>query len=244
MTMLRKSSNHQPDQEISDLELEELDRCLLEWANEEDDENFWNLSLLDGYLCAVISGPDLVMPSEWMAPIVDSLELSSEEDARHMMTLIMQLYNTRCEQLLNKPEHFYPLLEGYGEEPDIVEIPDDWCEGYMRLLNQHLDTWQPLFNSDAGTLLMLPIDVFADDRSMEIIKDGSDDWEHTRKELLERLPVSVAAIYQFWLEKRESPSISEPIIRKEHKVGRNEPCPCGSGKKFKKCCGDPLYTRH
>jgi hypothetical protein len=29
----------------------------------------------------------------------------------------------------------------------------------------------------------------------------------------------------------------EPIYRAEPKIGRNEPCPCGSGKKFKKCCG-------
>jgi uncharacterized protein YecA (UPF0149 family) len=28
-----------------------------------------------------------------------------------------------------------------------------------------------------------------------------------------------------------------PIRRTEPKVGRNDPCPCGSGKKFKKCCG-------
>lgn len=27
------------------------------------------------------------------------------------------------------------------------------------------------------------------------------------------------------------------VVRKERKVGRNEPCPCGSGKKYKKCCG-------
>ena len=26
-------------------------------------------------------------------------------------------------------------------------------------------------------------------------------------------------------------------IRKKNKIGRNEPCPCGSGKKYKKCCG-------
>ena len=26
-------------------------------------------------------------------------------------------------------------------------------------------------------------------------------------------------------------------VRKENKVGRNDPCPCGSGKKYKKCCG-------
>ena len=29
----------------------------------------------------------------------------------------------------------------------------------------------------------------------------------------------------------------EPIRREEPKIGRNDPCPCGSGKKYKKCCG-------
>ena len=29
----------------------------------------------------------------------------------------------------------------------------------------------------------------------------------------------------------------KPVVRKDAKVGRNDPCPCGSGKKFKKCCG-------
>ncbi|HEY5583513.1 MAG TPA: DnaJ domain-containing protein [Ruminiclostridium sp.] len=32
-------------------------------------------------------------------------------------------------------------------------------------------------------------------------------------------------------------SKSEPVLRDENKVGRNDPCPCGSGKKYKKCCG-------
>ena len=30
---------------------------------------------------------------------------------------------------------------------------------------------------------------------------------------------------------------AEPAQRKADKVGRNAPCPCGSGKKYKKCCG-------
>jgi preprotein translocase subunit SecA len=29
----------------------------------------------------------------------------------------------------------------------------------------------------------------------------------------------------------------EPYVREQPKIGRNEPCPCGSGKKYKKCCG-------
>ena len=32
-------------------------------------------------------------------------------------------------------------------------------------------------------------------------------------------------------------AMPETFVRKERKVGRNEPCPCGSGKKFKQCCG-------
>ena len=30
----------------------------------------------------------------------------------------------------------------------------------------------------------------------------------------------------------------QPVVRQAEKVGRNDPCPCGSGKKFKKCCGN------
>ena len=32
-------------------------------------------------------------------------------------------------------------------------------------------------------------------------------------------------------------AVRKPIVNKEAKVGRNDPCPCGSGKKYKKCCG-------
>jgi len=33
-----------------------------------------------------------------------------------------------------------------------------------------------------------------------------------------------------------APAVNQPVVR-DDKVGRNEPCPCGSGKKYKKCCG-------
>ena len=33
---------------------------------------------------------------------------------------------------------------------------------------------------------------------------------------------------------------SKPVVRDEPKTGRNDPCPCGSGKKYKKCCGKDL----
>jgi len=38
-------------------------------------------------------------------------------------------------------------------------------------------------------------------------------------------------------EKRELPGKGHTIVRMSPKVGRNEPCPCGSGRKYKNCCG-------
>ena len=38
-------------------------------------------------------------------------------------------------------------------------------------------------------------------------------------------------------EAPEIPEIAVPVVRDTPKVGRNDPCPCGSGKKYKKCCG-------
>ncbi|MBQ1502025.1 MAG: preprotein translocase subunit SecA [Firmicutes bacterium] len=35
----------------------------------------------------------------------------------------------------------------------------------------------------------------------------------------------------------DAPAKKKPIRRKEQKIGRNDPCPCGSGKKYKNCCG-------
>ena len=38
-------------------------------------------------------------------------------------------------------------------------------------------------------------------------------------------------------ETGEMPERGKPIVREDPKIGRNDPCPCGSGKKYKKCCG-------
>ena len=41
-----------------------------------------------------------------------------------------------------------------------------------------------------------------------------------------------------WYFTEGSTVSQKPVVRTEPKTGRNDPCPCGSGKKFKKCCGN------
>lgn len=41
-------------------------------------------------------------------------------------------------------------------------------------------------------------------------------------------------LFLHFYEQREKPN--QPIVHDMPKAGRNDPCPCGSGKKYKKCC--------
>ncbi|MBN2429187.1 MAG: preprotein translocase subunit SecA [Deltaproteobacteria bacterium] len=59
---------------------------------------------------------------------------------------------------------------------------------------------------------------------------GEDEMERARREEIERR----RRIFDQLGGDGEGP---KPMVRQEEKVGRNDPCPCGSGKKYKKCCG-------
>ncbi len=40
-----------------------------------------------------------------------------------------------------------------------------------------------------------------------------------------------------WYFSEGKPGVRKPVVREEPKIGRNDPCSCGSGKKYKRCCG-------
>ena len=40
-----------------------------------------------------------------------------------------------------------------------------------------------------------------------------------------------------WYFRAGRPAVKQPIVRDEPKIGRNDACPCGSGRKYKRCCG-------
>jgi uncharacterized protein YecA (UPF0149 family) len=83
--------------------------------------------------------------------------------------------------------------------------------------------------------LVVPIAVLArlgdDDRELQ---QSLGDQEKI-VELTEAVAESAAAIYEYSRSVADGPS--QPHRRHAAKVGRNHPCPCGSGKKHKKCCG-------
>jgi uncharacterized protein YecA (UPF0149 family) len=57
-----------------------------------------------------------------------------------------------------------------------------------------------------------------------------------RKECADALAASVLGLYSFFANARAAKKKARAAAASS-KVGRNDPCPCESGKKFKKCCG-------
>ena len=64
----------------------------------------------------------------------------------------------------------------------------------------------------------------------DAVKKGMQQAPH--RSLFNALGYTEEELKRLYKEQQESTT-----IRKEKKIGRNDPCPCGSGKKYKKCCG-------
>ena len=92
------------------------------------------------------------------------------------------------------------------------------------------DAWRTLFSDRQGASIVGLIASLGgepdDEDAMAPPKEVTD--------AAEQLPEMIAAIAEFWRTRRINPPPHH-----ESKVGRNDPCPCASGRMFKKCCGAP-----
>jgi uncharacterized protein len=197
------------------------------------------LDTLQGFLCAVISGPDLIPPSVWLPEALgESPEYQSPEQAEEAMGLVMKFYNTVASTLANK-EDFDLILYNLEENPDELDYAP-WCDGYLFGSQIGESNWFEAAGeyaedlSDKMEVFFLLSGLLKED-ALEHKEPWLSEKEEKRRMALAReaFPATINAIYQFWLAQRTIPS---PMRRESPKVGRNDPCPCGSGKKFKQCC--------
>jgi uncharacterized protein len=197
-----------------------------------------NFATLDGYLTAIAIGPRMVRPSDWIPWIWDmddaenAPDFSGESEANRIMYMIFRHYNTIVGTFNTAPESFEPIFWG-GHQQNVT----DWCEGFLTGLQFAEREWALLqVGQPTWFTPFMRLGTFED---IEITDDQGDieKWAHEIKP-------SILKLHGYWsqLEKldpatpdRESNVV--PFVRSEPKVGRNDPCPCGSGKKFKKCCG-------
>lgn len=218
----------------------ELDRLELLLEAEVFQGDAMRLDEIQAMLCAVVSGPVPVSPAVWLPEALGKgLTDLSDPQVAETVELLMRLNNDLAAALLEDETIapiLYPLDESC-EEYDYAAWADTYvfgaglAEDWFELAGKHADELSELLEPMFLLNGMLKEDV----------EKSGERWfapaEEARlvEEIHENLPVIVQALYNFWRNKR----VGGPVKRAEPKSGRNDPCPCGSGRKFKQCCGRP-----
>lgn len=194
-----------------------------------NDDTVENVSELDGYFTALVSGPEIVLPSRWYPALWGKTcdpEWDSQSEFEHCFQLLVRHMNSIVTTLMERPETFHAMRESRDIEGGLVKIGDDWCFGYMRGV------------ALGGGWVDLPPALKPQLRAIELY--GREDNYRSlvgmtkceREDSAKLIEPAVRTLHAYWLAQR---SALAPV-RAEVKIGRNEPCPCGSGKKFKQCC--------
>jgi len=222
---------------LSESELDRLEQ-LLEADVFLDDA--MRLDEVQAILCAIVSGPLPVAPSVWLAEVLGKgAENSNDPQVAETVELLMRLNNDIAAALL-ADETVSPVLYPIDEKCEDYDYAA-WADSYIFGAGMAGD-WYELAGKHADDLSELLEPMFLLNGMLkEDVEKSGERWfapaEEARlvADIQENLPVIVQTLYNFWRNKRSGGTVKN----EEPKSGRNDPCPCGSGRKFKQCCGSP-----
>ena len=195
------------------------------------DEAILDVSEMDGFFVALACAPHTIMPSVWIQAIWGGEEYSpaweTEKEFQEFFTAIMAFYNDTMESMNDRNHEALFLVYKVGEKTHT--IVDEWCNGFLKGSN----LWGSLPSADAIVVekALAQIRLFATERGFEELERLNE------KEIIEHQEMIEPAVHELFEHfSKQRMNLSQPIVRSEPKIGRNDPCPCGSGKKYKKCC--------
>jgi uncharacterized protein len=104
------------------------------------------------------------------------------------------------------------------------------------------DAWEPLMRSRRHGRLLLPIlALCADEHGDSALGLDPEEEDRVIAEAAEFIPVCVTEIAAYWRQHRPTHDrgVGQPasVFLEANQPGRNDPCPCGSGRQYKVCCG-------
>jgi|TARA_B100000809_G_scaffold226466_1_gene238130 uncharacterized protein len=227
---------------LSDAEYDKLESVL----NQFQSDDVMNLEEIDGFFTALICSPEMTQPSIYLKEIWGDKGIPANEafqndqDISDFMNLLMRHWNAIVKKL-SEDEVFLPIL---FEDSDGKAKGNDWAKGFMRGMSLHQEDWSELMEDEdhGGSLVAIMALAHENDPDPKLRPYSEPVSPERREDLIMGLSVGAVKIYKYFESHRHmsasNRSAGFTFRREEPKVGRNEPCPCGSGRKFKKCCGD------
>ena len=200
-----------------------------------------NVETLDGFFAALIAGPEVVMPSEYNREVFggemsDTCEFPSLDAANNFLGLIMRQWNDIAGTLFNG-EVYGPLLL---EDKDGIPQGHDWARGFMRGVAMRPGGWTALIDDEQHGGCLLPMMMLCHEHDPDPEMRPEPISREKRQEVIVMMAAGLLEAYRYFLKRRETnagTTFTSGSRRGFSKTRRNDPCPCGSGKKYKRCCG-------
>ncbi len=209
---------------------------------------------LEGFLFTVVSAPELIPLSDWF-PIVfgdQEVDYASPDEAQEIIGQIMALYNTTNAAVLDPPTRLpadCPLQDDVLANLEDEAPMAQWSRGFLRG-HQWLEAlWEDVPEELADELdaILMTLGFFSSRETAEGVHaeatTGGQSFKATADAMHRVVPSAVAQYAHMGrsmatvLAERDTDAPATRDVR----VGRNDPCPCGSGKKYKKCCGVTVH---
>jgi uncharacterized protein len=205
---------------------------------------------LAGFLFSMANAPDMIPPSEWIPMVFNGEEARYEtrDEAEQVSLAMMALYNHCCQERTDGSIRLPPGCEIRPMPVDNLDAAaplSQWAQGFSMGYDYLHELWNEFLpdelDEEMGALLMA-LTFFASPKLAKAYHE-----EGTRERSFEQLAGTVVSLFPDAL--REYAHLGRSIYQARleagdlkaesffpPKVGRNDPCPCGSGKKFKRCC--------
>lgn len=186
------------DQSLTTAELERLDAFL---RSDAVSEHAMSLLMLNGFLTAVASGPNMLMPSVWLDVVwgeheEDAPTFASDDEAKTILTLILRYMNEVNAALQNMT--LVPLFCELRDEEQ-RQGAEAWAYGYMAGLACDPDGWKPIFKDKQAHMLMLPIMMLS---APPGFFDDGDPSEDDKYGAIPLIPKAAEGIFGYWYMKR------------------------------------------
>lgn len=166
-------------------------------------------------------------------------QFESEAQANRIISLIMRHYNAVTHTFYTDPSSFEPIFwqsDQWGAA--------EWSEGFIAGFQFNDDAWSQLAIKHPTWFAPFLSLVIEDIVEIDITSGEAEKW-------VNEIEPSLLKIHAYWQENRGLQTAGqagddlstgsrrefEQVLAGGPKVGRNEPCHCGSGLKYKKCCG-------
>lgn len=205
-----------------------------------------NLEEMDGFFAALICGPVTVLPGAWLPEIwgSETAPFDTAVDLEEFFNLAMRHWNFIARELFSQDMVFVPWLD--VEEGDEIPKGNRWAKGFLRGIAMCRQDWDEIFADEDKFAMLLSIMVLAheNDPDPEMRSWKSPPTPELRKKVHSGLAQSAQRLYDYFRPHR-IPGVrreNSAAQRTKKRIGRNEPCFCGSGKKYKHCCGNVIIN--